>query len=473
MRPTLTLLTALLLTPLAALHAAEKKPNILIILADDLGYGDVGCYGGKIVPTPNIDRLAAGGVRCTDGYVAAPVCAPSRVGLLSGSYPQRIGVHWNEDVFPQALPGLRLPKEHLTLPEVLHSAGYVTGHLGKWNFPRDARIACDEVEDLMNFGGEYFPGVDGQFKGVNDGPADKNYEQGVFHTLKEGEEYLTDRIGRHACEFIQRRRGQEKPFFLYLAFNAPHSPYQAKAAQKARFGGIRPEPLNVYAAMVASLDENVGRVLDTLRTERMLDDTLIVFTSDNGPAPPLHVGWKAEWPADLTVGSAGPLSGRKAQFLEGGIREPFIVHWPARLNPGVYRRPVSTLDLYPTLCAAAGASIPAAVKPDGVDILPHLRGVKTGDPHERLFWGKLDKTGGDQILGAVREGDWKLIIQHWKPKIRLFNLAADPGEKNDLATNEPERVKALQQAWKDWSMTLAPPASGVAKSAKSKTVKTK
>lgn len=166
MKHTLTLLAVLLLTPLAALNAADAKPtkpNILIILADDMGYGDAGCYGGKLVPTPNIDRLAAGGVRCTDGYVVCPVCAPSRVGLLSGAYPQRFGVHWNEDVWQNARSGLRLPDSHLTLPETLRSAGYATGHLGKWNFPRDPRKACDEADDVMDFGGDYFPDAEGNY----------------------------------------------------------------------------------------------------------------------------------------------------------------------------------------------------------------------------------------------------------------------------------------------------------------------
>ena len=472
MKHTLILLAALPLAPLAALHAADapkQKPNIIVILADDLGYGDVGCYGGTMVATPNIDRLAAGGVRCTDGYVTAPVCAPSREGLLSGVYQQRFGIHWNEDYFPANRAGWRHIESHPLLPERLRAAGYVTGHVGKWHTMWDARKAFDEVFDLTP-GANYLPNANGSYVGVDGVPMKKGQmEEGVWGCEKPGEEYLTDRMGRHAVEFINRHGGKERPFFLYLAFNAPHSPYQAKASHRERFGQIKPEPLNFYAAMVASLDENIGRVLNELSAAGLLDNTLIVFVSDNGPAPPLAVGWKPEWPAELTVGSAGPLRGRKAQFYEGGIREPFIAYWPAKLKAGTYGRPVSTLDLYPTLCALAGATIPASIKLDGVNLLPYLLGEKPDAPHRRLFWGKLDKTRGDRILGAVREGDWKLVIQHWEPKLQLFDLADDPGEKNDLAAKEPERVRILQQAWQEWSARLAPPASGAAKSAKPRT----
>jgi arylsulfatase A-like enzyme len=270
-----------------------------------------------------------------------------------------------------------------------------------------------------------------------------------------GEEYLTDRIGRHACEFVEKHKAQ--PFFLYLAFNAVHSPWSAKASERERFAYIKEQPLNFYAAMIASLDDNIGRVLAKLRATGLEQNTLVVFTSDNGPAQgSVYIKvWPDNWPNKILVGSAGPLSGHKAQFLEGGIREPFILRWPARLKAGAdYRQPVSTMDLYATFCAAAGAPVPAGTKLDGVNLLPYLLGERGGAPHDILFW----KNGN---LGAVRQGDWKLLINSSPPKLQLFNLADDVGENRDLAGEKPELLAKLHQAWLDWSAPLPPRANPV------------
>jgi len=256
-------------------------------------------------------------------------------------------------------------------------------------------------------------------------------------------------MGRHAVEFIERHRG--RPFFLYLAFNAVHSPWQAKREAAPRFASLTP-PLNFYAAMIASLDENVGRVLAKLESAGLERNTLVAFASDNGPAlgSPRIVVWPDHWPKEILVGSAGPLSGRKAQFLEGGLRVPFLLRWPARLPAGsVYSRPVSTMDLYPTFCAAAGAAAPPGTVLDGVNLLPFLRGESGGDPHEILFW-KEDEAG------AVRQGDWKLLLGPGEPRPRLFHLSEDIGEQHDLAAREPERLERLYRAWTRWAATLPP-----------------
>lgn len=277
--------------------------------------------------------------------------------------------------------------------------------------------------------------------------------QGVWGPERPGDEYLTDRLGRHAVDFVEKHK--DRPFFLYLAFNAVHSPWHAKSADRRRFAHIEDHPLDYYAAMIASVDENIGRVLAKLKDSGLEHDTLVVFTADNGPAmgSPRIVVWPDDWPEQILVGSAGPLSGHKAQFLEGGIREPFLLRWPARLKPGsVYGQPVSTMDLYPTFLAAAGAAVPEGTRLDGVNLLPHLLGQAQGPPHEILFWKKDD-------LGAVRQGDWKLVINSWKPERQLFHLADDIGETRDLAAEKPEVADRLHQAWLKWSATLPPRAN--------------
>ena len=441
---------AFLLGPLAALRAAEKpaapeRPNIILILADDFGYGDPGCYGGTLVPTPAIDSLARDGVRCTDGYVTAPVCAPSRCGLMTGSYNQRFGMQWNDDRRKYSLG------QHQLLPQALRAAGYVTGHIGKWNLPVDAKECFHEIYDLIDWEADYFPDANGHYYGVDsETEFASSKRQGIWGPERPGEEYLTDRIGRHAVEFVEKHKHGGKPFFLYLAFNAVHTPLHAKKELADRFGKL-PIALNFYASMVASMDENIGRVLAALP-----ENTLVAFTSDNGPAKMPVEKWPAGWPQGMLNGSAGPLNGHKGQFLDGGIREPFLLRWPAKLKPGsAYRQTVSTMDLYPTFCAAAGAPVPVGTKLDGVNLLPFLTGEKNGAPHESLFW----KNGE---AGAVREGDWKLLLSPWQPKLQLFNLADDIGERRDLASDKPELVAHLHKAWLDWSATLPPRANPVA-----------
>lgn len=441
--PFFTALAFLASSPLSA----EPRPNIILIFADDLGYGDTGCYGGKLAPTPHIDRLAAGGVRCTDGYVTAPVCAPSRCGIMTGAYNQRFGMQWNDDRQKYVIP-----TAHRLMPEALRAAGYHTGQIGKWNIPRDEKATFDETYAVMDWEGDYFPGADGKYFGVDNPEQHASAKvQGVWGPERPEDEYLTDRLGRHAVEFIEKNKG--RPFFLYLAFNAVHTPLHAKKSDQAHFAHIKEEPLRMYAAMVASLDENVGRVLDTLNANGLEQNTLVAFTSDNGPAKgPVKV-WREEWPAEILLGSAGPLNGHKAQFLEGGFREPYILRWPAKLEAGLtYSRPVSTMDLYPTFCAAAGAPVPVGTELDGVNLLPFLSGETKADPHAILFWKNGD-------YGAAREGDWKLLLNPWEPRVQLFNLKDDIGESRDLATERRDVAERLRKAWADWSAELPPRAN--------------
>ena len=443
----LLFLTGLLLaSPAAALAAdAPARPNLVLVFADDFGYGDPGCYGGTLVPTPAIDSLARDGVRCTDGYATAPVCAPSRCGLMSGAYNQRFGMQWNDDRRKYSFG------QHQLLPQALRAAGYVTGHIGKWNLPVDAKECFDEVYDLIDWEADYFPDASGHYYGVDsETEFASSKRQGVWGPERPGEEYLTDRIGRHAVEFVEKHQRGGKPFFLYLAFNAVHTPLHAKKEDADRFGKL-PIPLNFYAAMVASMDENLGRVLAALPA-----NTLVAFTSDNGPARMPVEKWPEGWPQGTLNGSAGPLNGHKGQFLDGGFREPYLLRWPGKL--------------------AAGQRLPPARQHDGPvpDVLRRRRRPGAGRhqarwrepaalpdrranrrPHEILFW----KNGEN---GAVREGDWKLLLSPWQPKRQLFNLADDIGEKRDLAGDQPELVERLHKAWLDWSGKLPPRANPVA-----------
>ena len=426
---------------LALAATAAERPNLVIILADDLGYGDVGCYGGTWTPTPAIDSLARDGVRCTAGYVTAPVCAPSRCGLMTGAYNQRFGIQWNDDRSRYNVGA------HKVLPQALKAAGYVTGHVGKWNVGADIAGCFDETFDTIDWEADYLPDATNHYFGVDSATEHASSKrQGLWGPERAGAEYLTDRIGRHAVEFVNKHKGGAQPFFLYLAFNAVHTPLQAKAEWRARFAHLKP-PLDFFAAMLASLDENVARVLAALP-----ENTLVVFVSDNGPAKAGAQVWPETMPTDLLLGSAGPLNGHKATFYEGGIREPFIVRWPGHLKAGVYRQAVSTMDVYPTFCAAAGAPIPDGTKLNGVNLLPFLRGEQTGAPHDILFW----KNGES---GAVRQGDWKLVLGPWRPKLQLFNLADDLGEQKDLAAEKPELTEKLHKAWLDWGATLPPRAN--------------
>lgn len=427
---------------LAREPSAAQRPNILMIYVDDMGYGDPGCYGGRDIPTPNIDRLAAGGVRFTDGYVTAPVCGPSRMGLLTGAYQQRFGCYWNDDLW--AKHGLTLPESQKLMPQALAAAGYKTGHVGKWNITPNPRPYVDEAFAVMIWKGAYYPNEEGVYLGV-DGP-DFQVESHGWGPPRPDAEYLTDRLTRHAVDFLGRHAAE--PFFLYLAYNAPHTPLLADKKYEARFRHVEHEPNRLYSAMVASLDENIGRVLDKLRDAGLEENTMVALVSDNGPARGSNYlkGWRDDWPKETLLGSAGPLNGHKAQCQEGGIRVPFILRWPARLRAGrIYTRPVSTLDLYPTFCAAAGVQVPAGTQLDGVDLLPYLVGDEAVDPHDMLFWKPY-------AGGAVRHKHWKLLIETWgKGRVRLFDLENDLGETNDLATEKPELTAKLHQAWLEWS----------------------
>ena len=454
-----------------AATAADRKPNILLIVADDLGYADLGFQGVEDIPTPNLDALAARGVRFSNGYVSGTWCSPTRAGLLTGRYQERFGAAGHE-----AEPEHNLSLEETTLADHLKAAGYVTGVVGKWHLgvapeSHPMERGFDEFFGFLLGGHSFFPGVpiiifpDHEGHGedfglLEEGRAalDRQILRGTEHVPEE--EYLTDAFGREAVSFIERHASD--PFFLYLSFNAVHTPMQATAERLAAFATTAHPVRRVYNAMTLAMDEAVGAVFEQLRRSGLEQDTLVFFISDNG-GPTVHrYAYNA---SDNT-----PLRGSKGTTLEAGIRVPFVVSWPGRLPSGTrYDEAAIQLDILPTALAAAGVPIDAEWRLDGVNLLPHLRGEASGRPHDLLFWRSFGQM-------AVRNGDWKLVSYVAKmdegellrsdPRDemtphRLYHLGRDIGESEDLSGQDPERATELLSLWNRWNAEMRPvPAGG-------------
>jgi len=428
-------LAAPLLVSLGALHAADApKPNVLVILADDLGYADIGVHGCKDIPTPNIDRIAARGVRFTDAYANGSFCTPTRAALISCRYQQRYGI---EDL------GGPLPAQANPLPQRLKAAGYVTGMVGKWHLgsTRDFTPVDRGFDDFFGFvgGGHQYlaqPGAKGEYNA----PILRNREP-----VNE-QRYLTDAFGEEAAAFVERQRESKNPFFLYLAFNAVHTPLQAPEKYRTRFRNIADPKRQTYAAMLSAMDDAIGLVLAKLEQTGKLNQTLIVFTNDNG-GPTTR---------NAVNGSLNtPLRGSKCETFEGGIRVPLLLQWPGVIAPGTtYSKPAISFDISATALAAAGADATAI---DGVDLLPFVKGDKSGPPHDILFWRSRTMSNN---YGA-RQGVWKYVHSTEGdaapgPKQRpaqdmLFNLADDLGEQRDLAAQQPNKLAELKMLYATWS----------------------
>lgn len=425
-----------------------RKPNIVVILADDLGFADLGFQGCRDIPTPNLDKLAASGVRCTNGYVSGPYCSPTRAGLLTGRYQQRFGHEFNPGGDARGDAKLGLPLSQTTIADRLRAGGYATGLVGKWHLGgapefQPPRRGFDEF-----FG--FLGGAHGYFL-----PEGAPIYRGTEEVAER--EYLTDALAREAVAFVDRHKAE--PFFLYLAFNAVHTPMHATDERLQRFASIADPRRRTYAAMLVAMDEAVGRVLDSLSAAELADDTLVFFMSDNGG--PTMVGTTQNGSINA------PLRGSKRTTLEGGVHVPFVVSWPGHLPAGkVYDKPVIQLDVLPTALAAASvtAATGADQTLDGVDLVPFLTGANPGAPHDVLYWRM-----GDQM--AVRRGDWKLVRYDRTADgaagrnvgvtdARLYNLADDIGESRDLAAEKPELASELQGLWQTWSLQLAAPLWG-------------
>ena len=436
MKNSLLLLVALITT---AGYAADRRPNILLIVGDDMGYADVGFHGCQDIPTPNLDALAASGVKFTNGYVSGPYCSPTRAGLMTGRYQQRFGHEFNGGG-----EGHGLPVTEVTIANRLKAAGYATAAVGKWHLG-----ASDAMHPQSR-------GFD-EFYGFLAGAHSYFDRTGMLRGRKQIDEldYTTDAFGREAVAFVERH--QAEPWFLYLAFNAVHTPMHATDDRLKKFAHIADNQRRTYAAMMLAMDENIGKVRQKLKDTGLEQNTLVCFISDNGgPTMP-----------GVTINGSrnDPLRGSKRTTLEGGIHVPFVVSWAGKIKPGgVFAQPAIQLDLTYTALTAAGLAIKPEWKLDGVDLLPFLTGAKTGGPHDVLYW-----RFGDQM--AIRMGDYKLVRYDMNAETRtgkkqpvsatkLYNLAADIGETKDLASKQPDKLKELQAKWDAWNATLMKPANG-------------
>jgi arylsulfatase A-like enzyme len=440
----LTIVSALcLLTCLACnqKQSPPEKPNIIIILTDDQGYADVGFNGSTEIPTPGIDRIAQNGVVFSSGYVSYAVCGPSRAGLLTGRYQDKFGFSKNPLLAPKDR-NMGLPLSEETMADLLKKSGYTTGALGKWHMGvhpdlRPLKRGFDEFYGFLSGGHRYFP-EDWVLKDLDE--VQSQYDGYKTKLLRNTErieetEYLTDALSREARNFV--RSHKDEPFFLYLAYNAPHGPLQATEKYLERFPGIEDKKRRTYAAMVSAVDDGVGALLDVLEELEIEENTLVFFLSDNGG------------PTKANASDNSPLRGFKGDFFEGGIRVPFAFQWKGVVPEGVtYDHPIISLDIFATAAHVSGATPKS--KLDGVNLLPFLVGENEGIPHDHLFW----RNHRSQRL-AMRTPESKLIIE---PETDyLFDIQNDISESNNLFEKQPQRAEALQAPLSDWQKTLKEP----------------
>ena len=404
---------------------SPKPPNFILMLADDLGYGDLGITGSKQIPTPHIDSLAVGGVRFTNAYVSSSVCAPSRAGLMTGKHQASFGFR---DNLAPVQPGhdpefVGLPLSQKTLADRLKPLGYTMGLVGKWHLGELPKFSplqrgFDEFWGYLAGSHDYFRAEPGGEKSMA-GPILCNYKEPAPLT------YLTDDQGNECVDFI--RRHKDRPFFLFASFAAPHTPAQATAEDLKRFDHIEDRQRRTYCAMVYRLDQNVGKILNAVRMQGIERETFVVFLSDNGgPSAP-----------GISNGSCNaPFRGSKTTVLEGGVRVPMIFKWPATLPSGItVDAMVSSLDILPTFLTAAGGSVDKSQGLAGLDLRPFLTSKREQPPHESLMWTYT-------VGSAIRTGDWKLIRLPDRLPM-LYHLSTDPGEQNDLALEQLDRTRSM------------------------------
>ena len=426
----------------------KPRPNFIVILADDLGYGDTGAYGSSRNKTPHIDRLAQEGLRFTDFYSNGPMCTPTRAALLTGRYQNRIGRAFES---PLGADDKGMPLEQVTIAEALGEAGYVSGAFGKWHLGRfppylPTSQGFEEFWGLGSGGGDHHSHID------RSGRPDWWHNDQI--EMEEG--YSVDLITNHSIEFIERNidRNKDQPFFLYVSHLAIHFPWQGPSDQGYREEGGNyhdltklgyfaegRDPSGKVKEMVESLDRSVGRIVEAVQANGLAENTLIIFTSDNGGYLTYQGGYH-------NISSNGPLRGQKAQVYEGGIRVPAIAWWPERIEPGVTNELAASFDLFPTFLELAGIGTRADLKLDGLSLVPLLLGGGAL-PDRTIFWRMRDRK-------AVRQGPWKLVaIGEAAPE--LYNLAEDIGENADLSARRPELARRLLSELEAWESDVEPP----------------
>ncbi|MEX1114730.1 MAG: sulfatase-like hydrolase/transferase [Akkermansiaceae bacterium] len=429
-----TILPLLFLTATLA-AAATDKPNIIVLLADDAGYADFGFQESAdpalAALTPNLTRLAKEGVIFRDAYVSGAVCSPSRAGLFTGRYQQRFGFETN---LPPGYMKGGLPLEEKFIGDRLKPLGYTTGLIGKWHqgYPdayHPEKRGFDHFYGLLQGSRIYFP--------MKQPSPHRVFLLDGKPTPEKG--YVTDRIGQGACDFIKANK--EKPFFLFVSFTAPHSPLQSKPNVLKTLGSIPDEKRRQYAGLVKTLDDNCGLILKCLDDHQLAENTLVIFANDNGGQT-------------LTGAINTPLRGRKSDVYEGGVRIPMAMRWPKQIKPGrSVETPVISLDWLPTFVEIAGGTIDESWKLDGLSLAPLLSDAAATLPPRPLYW----RTKGKDGPAAIREGDWKLVIDQAGAKPALYHLSKDIAEAQDLAAEQPEKLKELTEKLATWQSGLIEP----------------
>ena len=426
----------------------DSLPNVILVLVDDLGYNDVGFNGSKDIRTPNIDMLSINGVTFTNGYVSYPVCSPSRAGIITGRYQDKFGYGLNILYTPKD-PKMGLPLSEYTLADLFKSRNYISSAIGKWHLGaheslRPLNRGFDEFFGFLTGGHRYFPEewtLEDETKVKSQGDAYRTKLLRNDQRVEENE-YLTDALSREAIDFIDRNN--DNPFFIYLAYNAPHGPLQATKEYLDRYDHIEDKRRKTYAAMVSSVDDGVGGIIDKLNQHNILDNTIIYFLSDNGGSK-------------FNSSNNYPLKGFKGELCEGGLKVPFVMHWPAKIKPNtVFEKPVISLDIFATIKSVINPSLELKNPLHGKNLMPYISGKNNDAPHDYLFWRnnghqppQEDGTRPRYITWALRTLDHKLLIR--RNDSMLFDLENDISESINIKDSLLGSFNFLNSKIKEWN----------------------